>query len=258
MPTIPELVKQVADAAASPEDREILVRELQRQAQPVFQIIFDKGHSDATTRTKPKLDDLEAKLTTRDAELKTERENLKTLKAEKPDLAKIHADYQTTIADLTNKSKQETEALKGQVATERLSRAKSDLKSDLTAKGVDPIYADVLAERTVAQNRIRFTADGKTEVMAQGKEIPLTPGEGKTAIGLLAEELHATVDPRFILSRADSGSGLRGTVSIGAAGSKAAFYAEQRKQVKEKYGTGEARPSGASALNERMGGRKSA
>lgn len=254
MPDFTDRVKQLVVDAATPEDREILVKTLQKEAQPVFQAIFDRGHSDAAQRAKVKLEESNNALTLRDQELQAERDRVRALQADKPDVAKVEKQYQDTIADLKEKHKRERDKLSQQVSTERSSRVKSDLLAAVTGREVDPDYAAIQVERVA--NRLRFTDDGKLEVLAEGKDIPLMPGDGETPIGLLAKEIRDRTPPKFLISRADTGSGVQNGTnsSTGMAGSKALFYARQREEVRAKYGNGGDKPQGVNALVERMNG----
>jgi hypothetical protein len=185
-----------------------IVAAIQTHGQPVYQIAHDRGHSAGMGK---KGGEVATAIAERDA-AQRERDAAKTaleeLKGKAPDAEKLKADYATELASKETAFKAKEAALKEKLKATQLAWAKADLKSELiSTQHVDADYAAVLAERPDVIERVTHTEDGKVEIMQRGKTIPYAPGDGQTAVGLLAAELREGVNPKFITTDADAGSG---------------------------------------------------
>lgn len=201
MADLTELMQQLSEHEASD-----VAKALQSSAHGVWQEVWNAGHANATKRAK---DDLESK----EAELKAEREakakleaRVEAMKQQQPDTAKIREQYDAEINELREKHEAEKQALVADRAQSETRRARSDFKARLVSMGVDSDWAEVQAEKLA--NRFKYQ-DGELQILQAGKDIPITPGEGKTAIELLAEETRKAAPPKFVASSADQGSNVR-------------------------------------------------
>lgn len=225
--TLAELLAELAKL-----DREEVVRGIHDSAQNVYQVIFDRGHSTATTKAAAEKTRLEGELVAANTAKQEAETKYTQLKAENPDVAKIHEQYGAQITDLKEKNKETVKTLKAQFGSERHNRAVADLRTKLVSVGVDPDYAAVQAEKPEVQKRLRFDDAGNLEVLQEGKEIPLQPGDGKVPLDLLAAELKGRTPAKFVTATVDRGSQVDGG-SGGGSGGKSKFD-KIRAEVKER------------------------
>ena len=186
------------------------------QTQPVYQEIFQRGHAEETRASKAKFDALTEQVTGLTGQLSTAQTALTDLQSKTPDVKTVTDQFQAQIADLSAKNKAKLDTMQAKVNDTLLRRGRADLKSSLIAKGVDPDYADVLVNKEDVKLRMRPSDDGDIQVMADGKDIPLTVGEGQTPLGLLTEELSGKVPAKFLSSSSDRGSDSRSGPASGS------------------------------------------
>ena len=217
--------------------------ELKETAQPLYQKLYNAGHSDATKSSKQKQADLEKQLADEQAAKQAAEEQAAELREKQPDIAKLNEQWQAKLAAQKKKDDERYEQEKTARQTEREARKKSDLKAALT--GLDPAYIEIAAERHA--DRIRYGEDGKVQLLEENSEVPVQLGDGKTPFVALADEIKGKADPRWHLSNADRGSGTEG--GSGAGGStlyeriraeqkaKQEQEAERRRSIAERVGT---------------------
>ncbi len=239
MSTVAELVAQLKDLP-----KEDVVKALQSGAHEVWQEVWNAGHANATARgadaTKVKDDELKASLA---AKTKAETQ-LEELQKSQPDLAKVREQYDTEIVALNTKHKDELKGEADKRVESETKRARGDLRSALVARGVDPDFADVIADKPDVKSRISFV-DGTVVVMQAGKDIPIHAAEGQTAIGVLSEELTGSVPAKFKNSKADSGSGHQRSSSTSTSGNQYDQLREDAKARRE-----QSQPKGKTAAEK--------
>jgi hypothetical protein len=227
-----ELPKEITDAIAvlkkgSKEHAAAIAEEL--SGSPVYQAVFNDGHSEATKRAGTKQADLAKKLKdaeARNAELETERDELKKAT---PDLAKRDQDWQKKLDKKDEEiaaERTQRERIIGDVTTERL---RSALKDKLRPK-----YAELVAP-TLA-SRIRRKADGTEELLEEGSEIPVSIPKGKTVYQVAADLAYEAADAVDRLAGGESGGGRTG----GGGGATGPSHDElmKRKLSSGMYGSG--------------------
>ena len=229
---IAELMKQ---------DRGAVLTALQNKAQPLFQAIFDKGHSEATGRLSTKVTEAETKLKTLEGELTKAKEQVDTLSKDKPDVQK-YMDRVTALETEISKTKEQAAA---DLTNERVDRRFADLRASLLAKKVDPDYAEVIIGKADVRGRI-VSRENKIEVIGPNG-IPFTPVEGKSGLDLLTEELITKVPPKFIASGVDRGAGI---IEGGPAPGGANHFDAIRAEVNARKPSG---PTGIPAIEQRLG-----
>lgn len=239
MSTVAELVAQLKEL---PKDD--VVKALQSGAHDVWQDVYNAGHANATARgadaTKTKDDELKAALA---AQTKAETQ-LESLQKSQPDLAKVREQYDTEIAELKTKHTDELQSESNKRVESETKRAGGDLRSQMVALGVDPDFADVVADKPNVKSRISFV-DGAVVVMQAGKDIPIHAAEGQTAIGVFAEELTGAVPAKFKNSNADKGSGMHRSGSNSSSGNQYDQLREDAKARRE-----QAQPAGKTAAEK--------
>lgn len=214
-----ELIASIKKALSEGKTAKDIVKAVldDSQTQPVYQEIFQRGHAEETRASKVKFDALTEQSTALTGQLATAQTALTDLQSKTPDIKTVTDQFQAQIADLNTKNKAKVDAMQAKVDDTLLRRGRADLKSSLIAKGVDPDYADVLVNKEDVKARMRPTETGDIQVMAEGKDIPLTAGEGQTPLGLLTEELSGKVPAKFLTSTADRGSNAHSGPNNGSA-----------------------------------------
>lgn len=133
-----------------------------------------------------------------------------------------------------------------QLQQERLQRAATDLRRHLEARGVDPDMADLQTSKAAVRRRISHAPDGTVQVLGEGTDAPLQLPDGTDPLDHLAKEIAGQVDPKWIRSNADSGSGL----SSGPGSGGSAFWNRIRQGVRDREDQRSAAPESAA---ERLG-----
>lgn len=217
----------------------------------VFQVIFDRGHSTGLGKGTTKTTELEGRVTAAEQKATEIQRQYDEFKAKHPDAAKLQEGYQN---DLKKKDEEHAEALRQkdqQIDNERRGRATSDLRSALLAMGFKKLFAETLADKQENQVRIKFDKDGKPEVLQKGKDIAIVPTAEKSAIEMLAAELHSTATPDMLTSNTKGGGGI--TQETGGSGEQQKkVFQDIRKREEERKTS----PSGTSAAAARLGGRR--
>lgn len=217
----------------------------------VFQVIFDRGHSTGLGKGTTKATELEGKVTAAEAKVVEIQRQYDEFKAKHPDAAKLQEGYQN---DLKKKDEEHAEALKQkdqQIDTERRGRATSDLRSALLAAGFKKLFAETLADKAENQVRIKFDKDGKPEVLQKGKDIAIVPTAEKSAIEMLAAELHSTATADMLTSNTKGGGGVTQENGGSSEQSKKVFDDIRKKESERQVSA-----SGTSAAAARLGGRR--
>lgn len=233
-------------AELSKLDRTEVVNGLQSQAQPIYQAIFDKGHSVARTTYDAKKGELETQITSLTSQLQQKDAELKTANEKAPEIATLRQQHEAQIRDLQSKHEAKIKEKDDALSAERRDRWITDLRVKLVEAGVDAEYAEVLSLKPDVQKRIRLGTGGVLEVLQSEGEVPFAPAKGKTGIDLLADELAAAAPPKFVVSKADRGSETKPGSKGGPAGGS--FYDDIRKQAEERNKQPDRKP-----LAERMG-----
>lgn len=216
---------------------------LKTEAHPVYQRVFNAGHSTAKSKADGDKQTFETELT----EAKEEAERLKTeldeLKEKTPDRAAIDAQWQQKLDREKAKIQEQLDA-----ATQKVGRLTTDTtveKSEnaLLGAGIRPRMAKLLAKE--AAGRISYDEQGNAVLKEAGSDIPVQVPTGKSAFQVLAEQEKAAADPADLVSKADSGGGTDG----GGNGGDSKW--DQRRKALEKEREGQ-KVSGPS-VEERLG-----
>jgi hypothetical protein len=215
-----------------------------------WQEIWNAGHNTAHGKAKESEEAIQSQLEEAQAELEKTQKELEKIQSKQPDVAKIHEDYKAEIDALKTKHK-EAIASKDQTIRDReLDRGKSSLRAALVATGVDPDFAEVMVQKENVLSRLRVDGDFHLNVLQDGREIPIQPNETKDAVQLFAEELKATVPPKFVAASGDRGSGSKRPGSVGGGD----HFANLRERIsKEREAARSQSGSAEQRLQERLG-----
>ena len=237
-----------------PKDKDKIVTVLKADMHPVFQEVHDQGHSAATTKGKTDLKTATDKLTAAETKVTELEGQLEALGGKAPDLQALQKSHDKQLQDLKDKHKAKLETLQGELDTARIEFAQEQLVTELVGKyNVDQEYADtILAKKPEITKRFKFNEAKKLEVLQNGKDIPFAETDGQTGVKLLAAELAPTIDKKWINSKVNRGSGLRGTAGGDTGGNR---YDDAMKEVEAKgKAKDEAAKTRTSGL-DRLGGR---
>ncbi len=231
-------------------DHDPIIQGLRASAQPLYQGIFNAGHSEATARAQAKTMELESRI----AALTTEKQGIQTkldeLNGKAPDAEKLKGQYEGQI---TAKDA-EIAKLKQQVNDVRLAGHYPLLAVALAEAGVDAEYAElVMVPREDVKTRLRLDEKGQLLITQKGLDIPIVPGQGETALKALAKELAADVPAKWRNAKVRRGSGVRDGDSNGEGGGTNVFD-KIREEHKQQAG-GEAPPHPLAVAAARLGQR---
>lgn len=228
-----EALKALADGKGDKDEAAKLLKE---HAGAIHQVVFQEGHNVGYGKKAGELKAAEERattLTSENAQLKTD---LEKARQSNPDLAKVHGEYQTTIAELKKTHQTEVDGLKGKLKGNRIDGGKSALTEALVSQGVDRDYAStVLVNREDVIPRIGVNATSEeVEYLQAGGTIPIVTSGDKKPVQLLAEELAKGVPAKFRTSNADGGAGGQPGGPGGGQGSVAQLAEQIRKEAKER------------------------
>lgn len=180
------------------------LRETHRHvAQPLINAGSALKKEEAKADIKKLTEERDAAVTERDEATQA----LAAANATKPDVAKIEADltakWSKKVDDLKKQLTQKDESFRG--ALKRGSLAK--FTAELVKAGVDPDYAkEVLAAKY--GGNVDVQDDGS--VVVKGLDgIPFDGADEDARVSAFAAEIRKGVNPRYVLTNADSGAGVR-------------------------------------------------
>lgn len=247
-----QLGEGVEDDADVPEAK--IVEVIQKNAHPVFQIIYDRGHSTATEAGNRKVTDLESQLEKLKKDHETATQALADERRKHPDTDTIRTQYEEREQELKAEHEKAVAELNGKLQNERLNTARQTLKGYLTSgeRRLDPDYADVQLDKSELRERFRHRDDGTLEVLQAGKQIALVPADGVSPLELLAKELKDAAPSKFVEVHSDRGAGSQG--NGGSSGGAGGFFGKYREELKkERENKPTSVPDGEAEAKKRLG-----
>lgn len=239
-----EQLREFLDGLDESVGAEALADALQEVHQAAYQAIYDRGHGGATSRLKSDIEDLEGKLSKEQKRRKKAEERAEQLEEENPEVGEIRSQYEEQLEETREEYEERLRKQGETLNSERRQRARSDLVAMLSGE-LDRDYAEVQVDRVLSNGRIRHDDEGEIEVLQDGKDIPI---QADKPLEALASEITESADPKWRVSKADSGSGTQGSGAAGSGGSNR--YDRIREKAKKEREN--ARSSGPPAA-ERMG-----
>lgn len=207
------------------------------QGSPIYQAIFDKGHSTATARHTADKATADQRIADLEGQLSAAQTKIKGLEAKTPETQELQRQHEQQLVQLQDKHKRELAEAATLLDSERMGRAEADLRARLKGR-VDDDYVEVLITKAREKKRIRLAKDGTPEALQADSGIPYAAAQGKTSLDLLADELFTGTPLKFQKSGVDEGSGAEGG---GGGGGGATFYDGIRKDTEKRSGAGERR-----------------
>lgn len=201
--------EQLLEAIKNPtsENAKAAATALKKLAQPIYQAVFNTGHSEATEKAKTTEKELTEKLEAEQERASKAEKKAKDLEAGAPDVAKVTEQFEQQITELKEKHKAEKKALeqKAQDAALEIHRAKAVDK--LVEQGVNRTYAEVLMEREANRNRLKLDKDGKLQILQAGKDIPIVVDAEQSPLDVFTAELAGATPAELKTSNGDRGAG---------------------------------------------------
>lgn len=241
-------------AAMDQAAKDAAVEALKKSSQAFYQHIVNLGfgaaqaqHTEDTTRLKNEKKSAEDRATAAEAKLREQQDKT-------PDVAAINKQWEEKLEQTRTDERKKLQNSESRINRLLQGRDQAGYKAELIARKVPPAVAEILSKDPELWNdRSTWDDEGSLSVRQAGAKIPLSPANGQTVLGLVADEAVAKLDPAILLSDVDTGSGLTGSDSGRSGGGNRAFYDGLRKKVQDsqKVESGEdSRP-----LRERVGGR---
>ncbi|HYG66112.1 MAG TPA: hypothetical protein VD838_00585 [Anaeromyxobacteraceae bacterium] len=228
--------EQLLEALKDPStaDAKTVAKALQKHAQPIYQEIFNRGHSQATEKLTAEKEAVEAQLEAAEEKATKAEAKAKKLEEGSPDVAKVTEQFQQEIADLKEKHKLEKKALETKVVDVQLQTYREKAIAKLVAADVDPAYAEVLLERQANRDRLKLDKDGKLSILQAGKDIPIAAEDGTDALDAFVQELAGATPANFKTSNGDRGAGATNAASGGAGGYDPVKDGQARAEAQKK------------------------
>lgn len=259
MPTLNELLEQHKDVLAGinwadEKAREEAFEAIKKHANGLYTAINNQGFGAAQAAMKKQVDDANAAKTAAENALTTERATLQNkireLEDKSPSVATVNQQWETKLTEAEQTHK--TELQKEREKTSRIlhQRDQKALETELINRKVPAAMARTLSKDPDLLARFQYDDNGALSVLQAGQQIPLTPGQGQTHLGLVAEEIAATVENDLKISNGDRGSGVAAGNQPGRVGGDAAFYESIRETAKKEQ-QGEQRVSLAERIKNR-------
>lgn len=229
--TIDEIIAGINELAGDDKDKaKDVATAIRERAKPVGQHLINVGSALKKEEAKRDIDALKAANET----LTTERDEavaaLGTANSTKPDVAKIEADWKAKhekkVGELKEQLKAKDDTLRG--ALKKASVAK--LVAQLTNQGVDPDYAkEVLAGKHAGNIEVK---DDGTVLIKSPDGLEYDGADEDAKVAALAADARKGVAPKWILTNADSGAGVRSGGQSGTGYDAAKVGEEMGKQEK--------------------------
>lgn len=239
--TVEELVAELAKA-----DQAEVVQMLQTKAHPLWQGIFNQGHSTATAQAKKDREKVETDLQAANAAVEKAKADIAKLEEKAPDMAKLRTQYETQIQELQQKLKAAEDGVSGIKRETTLEMQLKELQSKLIAAKVHPRIAKIVISDKEIRDRLTINDDGSVTVKQHGKDIPMVVASGQDVLDALATEIAGGLGPELLSGSGDRGTGLTG--GSPAKGSSAFFDQIRKDAMEERKVTEKPKPA-----TERLG-----
>lgn len=213
MAELKDLLQQVRDLNPDAETFATTIKEI---AQPLYQVVFNRGHSTATQSLKQEKDTLEANLATANTRVTQLTTDLETERKKSPDVASVREQYEGQVTQLKEQLKEAKRTHATDVKSLLHDQQLAALKVKLAGK-LDADYIDIQAEKH--KQRIQVAEDKKITVLQDGQNIPIASDD---PISALADEIVQKSPAKFVVSGVGAGAGVNNGAGAGG-GTKTVF-----------------------------------
>jgi HPt (histidine-containing phosphotransfer) domain-containing protein len=219
-----QLQELLSSAEASADE---IASAIKAASQPVYQQIFDKGHSAATAAKSSDIETLQAEREQLQQERDALQSDLQELKKSTPDLDKWREEKEQALQRKEQEWKERYEGLQDKYHGEKRSAVRTGLVSELERRGLDSWTAQKAVDDSTLK-RVRVEDDGLRFYQTDG-ETPLAVDSRDDAIKVLADEVYSQVPESLRKGPRQSFGGSKG----GSAGSQQQFTPEQLDQMSD-------------------------
>lgn len=197
-------------------NRQEVVDLLQKEAQPLTQVFFNRGHGVATEESKTKVETSEARVTQLQADLQKTQQKIDELQNDKPDIAALQTQHQRELLEQKESLTKQLDAERANTRKVMLDRDLGTIQSKLVEKKVKGPWAKVLLQDQELRDRIKYEDSGNPVVFQPGTKTPYSVADGQSVFDLLADEIVAKVPTEGIEpDDTDTGSESNGDRSKG-------------------------------------------
>lgn len=230
-----EELRRLIEALNSYTNHDELRAAIKEHAKPIYQPIFNDGHGVATASFSSERLKLEKRATDAEAEKKSAADDLEKYKREQPQIAQIDAQYKQQLQDKDAEIQKLKESHSSEKRTSRQETAVTKLRAILN-QWVDPDKTENLVSTTTVKDRLQLDEALNLRVLQKGQQIPFA-GNEEEQLKAFAEELKAGVEPKFILSGVNGGTGRQGaTGGVGTEGLKGkALFDKIREKARAEH-----------------------
>jgi DNA polymerase III gamma/tau subunit len=205
--------EQLLEAIKNPtsENAKTAAAALKKLAQPIYQAVFNQGHSAATEKADATETELKASLEEAQKQAKEAQAKVDEMKKGSPDVAKITEQYEAQITELKEKHKAEKRELVTKAENASLEVHRKAAVDRLVEKHDIPrLVAEVLLERAENSSRLKLK-DGKLQILQAGKDIPIVVDAEQDPLDVYTAELAGAVPAGLKVSNSDRGAGSTST-----------------------------------------------
>jgi hypothetical protein len=238
VPTLNELFEQHKDVLAGinwadEKARNEAIEVIKTHANGLYMAINNLGFGAAQAKFEKQATDANAAKVAAENALTTERATFQTkireLEDKSPSVATVNQQWDDKLKEADRNHT--TELQKEREKTSRIlhQRDQKALETELINRKVPASMAKTLSKDPDLLARFQYDDNGTLSVLQAGQQIPLTPGQGQTHLGLVADEIAATVDNDLKTSNGDRGSAIGAGNLPGRTGGDAEYYEGIRK-----------------------------
>lgn len=204
-----DLVKAVNDFVGGDKAKaKDVAKALRSDSKDVAQLLINVGAGQKSGETQAKVTDLETKLRETEEKLAEVTSEFAEHKAKTPDVATVEARERAKWEPKVKAKEDELKAARETTKNVLKRGAVARFTRELIKAGVDPEYAQEVAANKYG-DRFDPKDDGTLGVLQVGEAIEYDAADEDSKIAALAADVRKGIAPRWILTNADSGAGVR-------------------------------------------------
>ena len=181
MPDITDQLKEILEGS-DPAD---VAKAIKEASQPVYQAIFDKGHSTAVAAKSEDLKVLQDEKESLQSTVSSLQSDLKELKSNTPDLDKWREEKEAALQRKESEWKEKYTNLQDQYHGEKQEAVRAGVVQQLTARGLDEWTAKKAVDGGSLSKRVKVQ-DGDLKFYQQDGQTPLAVDSREEALNVLA------------------------------------------------------------------------
>lgn len=189
---MPDDIKDQLQDLLQGKDAEEAASLIKEASQPLYQHIFDKGHSTAVAAKAQEMDSLKEERDAFKGKAETLQADVKDLKANTPDLEEWRQKKEDALLQKEKEWKDRFEDLQQQYHGEKRQAIRSGLVAQLQQKGLDEWTAQRAVDDGSLSKRVKVQ-DGTIRFYQKDGETPLAVDSRDEAVSVLAADYYGSV-----------------------------------------------------------------